>query len=374
MEKPESEKLYRGISHISDTIIEAAGTTVAPKRAGILWLRRAGSLAAAFVAAVALLFAVNAAFPAFAEELPLVGGLFRYLNQDAKETDFNAPNLSMIAEHMAPVEDAETATLEGGMRFTVKEAYYDGMTLYCAAELVTALDPNKENTDWNYQISINGVPLDFDYTTHLRDCVKTGENTNVNDAMSTKIPTEFQPKTPGDIRVRIEAEFYRYGEEKTVYDTHSQPITELTPASLGKAAVEFTAKYDPVNAVKITTPAEQNGIKLLSFSSALASTSVTIEYPEEMRVYGDDGTNTADVGVALYLEDGTKVTPQMGEGRNGSAPNTLSYTQVCEGVPYGTKELTVKVHQQNFQKVFGRNTLVAEFLVDLEAGTVTPKD
>ncbi len=80
MQKIDSIRLFEGITYIDQELIEAAQGPAHKKRGNVVWLGRAGALAASFMFAAAVLLFVNAAFPAFAESLPIIGQVFRQLN------------------------------------------------------------------------------------------------------------------------------------------------------------------------------------------------------------------------------------------------------------------------------------------------------
>lgn len=328
--------------------------------------------AGAAAACIAALLTVNAAAPAFAEGLPGVGELFRAINHHNSGDFYNAENLSDIEERMVPVTDAVSTTQEGDMKFSVKEAFYDGMSLYCAAELETELDPNAENTDWQYEIYIDGKKLDFDYRNFGRKWIKTEENTYASDAMSTKIPAEFRPEVPGDVRVKVEAVFWDMSRREPYTDLDGEKANKILSEKLGAATAEFTAKYDPSRTVEVTGDAEQNGVKFVSLVSTPASTSVTVDVPREMAGYYGDKSSS----VGLYLENGGKVELNAGETR-GSARSPLYWqeTQSGEGIPEGETRVIVKVEVFDSATPFSwKGETVAEFIVDLEEKTITPKE
>ncbi len=331
------------------------------KRRKNLWVKMTAVGAAA---CVAVLLAVNTAFPAFAENLPGVGVLFRIINQHNSEDFYNAENLSSVQARMAPVTDAVSYTREGDLKFTVKEAFYDGLTLYCAAELQTELDPNAGQTDWEYQIYINGKKLDFNYANFWRNWVKSGENTYVNDSMSTKIPAEFRPEQPGDLRVKVEAAFWDMSHTEEKVDGDAKVISQM----LGEAVTEFTARYDPSSTVEIAGEAEQNGVKFISLVSTPASTSICVDVPREMAGYYGD--RTASVG--LYLENGKKVELNSGETRDSdTSPLYVRETNSGEGIPEGETKVIARV--DSFDAA-GQKEVLAEFVIDLEQKTVMPRE
>ena len=56
-------RLFEGITYIDPAFVEEANKPLERKPAHIIWLKKAGALAAAFLFVVAVLFSINAAFP-----------------------------------------------------------------------------------------------------------------------------------------------------------------------------------------------------------------------------------------------------------------------------------------------------------------------
>lgn len=349
--------------------IETSGAVTVKKRRGLrATLASVGAMAACIVA----LLTINAAFPAFAESIPGLGGLFRAINEHNRPYTFNGENVSRVEERMAPVSEVKTATGEGGLSFAVQEAYYDGKYLYCAAQIETALDPNAEKTEWEYQIYINGVKLDFDYRPFGREWVKTGENTYANDEMSTQIPEEFRPETPGDIQVKYEVTFYDHSHTLPPDDPNEPDVVEIVPEVLASATAEFTAKYDPGETIEFESTAEQNGVKLLSFSTSPSSTEVVMDVPHEVSGYVE-GTYA---NIVLFCMDGKQINLNSGSGADSDlTPGQSSKMgNSGEGVPRGEKKVVAMLMYAKDKEWMGEGEVAAEFTIDLEEKTAAPSE
>jgi len=321
-----------------------------PGRRG--WRLAAGAAAACLVCA----FTLFTLAPSVADAIPGLGRLFHAANQGTG-TVYNQQNLEWIQAHMQNVTDCVSTTQEGDLCFAVKEAYYDGKYLYCVAQIETALDPNDPGVSWSYQMKINGRDVDFDYTNSSKRWAKTGENTYVNDGISFPVPVEYRPEEPGDIQVEYQAEFYRLGEEKTVSDTHGQPVTELTTSTLGKATAAFTAPYDPDGIIEVKTEAEENDVRLLSFTASPAGTELILDTPHS------DSPWSAGVelksGGRIFMDSSSTFASAFSEERS-------TLMESGESVPYGEKAVVVTVSCGNRR--------AAAFEVDLENRTVTVGD
>lgn len=321
-----------------------------PRRRG--WRLAAGAIAACLVCAFTLFTLV----PSAAEAIPGLGRLFHAANQGTG-TVYNQENLEWIQAHMQNVTDCVSTTQEGDLSFAVKEAYYDGKYLYCVAQIETALDPNDPDTAWSYQMKINGRDVDFDYTNSMKAWAETGENTYVSDGVSFPVPMEYRPEEPGDIQVEYQAEFYRLGEEKAVSDTHGQPVGEIETSTLGRATAAFTAPYDPDGVIEVKTEAEENGVRLLSFTASPAGTELILDTP-----YSDSPWSAG-----VELKSGGRVTMNS-ESEFASAFSEERRTLMASGesVPYGEKAVVVTVSCGNRK--------AAQFQVDLENKTVAVGD
>lgn len=285
-----------------------------------------------------------------------LGRLFQLITKNDHSNDYNFDNLSVITQHMTPVENQITKTLAGDMKFSIREAYYDGMTIYCVGEIETKNDPNARQTDWNYDISVNGIPLDFNYSLRSRAWIKTEEGTYINDSLSTKVPAEFRPSDLKDIRVKYTATHYSYKEEGD----------SLGAGDLGKASAEFTVSCTD-DAVSISAPAEQKGIKFLYLCTSPATTEISMEVPKKLAGFDPDLLSS----IALTTEDGKPITLNTGESRESREdPNNCDQlTYSGEAIPQGVTKLIATLWTSDTSN--GSSTATASFQIDLEKKTVT---
>ncbi len=308
--------------------------------------KRALALAAAAILILSLTIGVGAT-GAF-------GRLFSFITQKDKPGDYNADNLDLIAEHMEPVTDEVTATQKGGLKFSVREAYYDGMTLYSVGEIETETDPNADYTSWDFDVFINGVKIDFDFSLISREWVKTEDGKYISDAISTKIPGEYRPEGAGDIRVKYVATHYSYG-------------GEYGSTELGIASSEFTVAFNDEK-VSISETVMQNDIKFRYYSSSLATTEICMDVPRELAGY--DSGIFSDIG--LLTEDGRCITLNTGitTYSDEDPDHYWRLTYSGEAVPEGVTQLIAQIitYDETNQSV----TVTAEFCIDLVEKSVSP--
>ncbi len=314
--------------------------------------KKAGKRALTFALAAALIFTLTIGVGAAGG----LGRLFSLITQNDGSDAYNGDNLELIAERMEPVTGEITSTQKGNLKFSVKEAYYDGMTLYCASEIETDIDPNAEETDWNFDIYINGVKLDFDYTLNARRWVKSEDGKYISDSMSTKIPDEFRPKGTGDIRVKYVATHYSYGGENGNGD-------------LEAASSEFTVACRD-DAVNIAETVMQNDVKFRYLRSSTATTEVCMDVPVEL------SENNPDIscGISLSTEDGKYISLNTGiEDYSDEEPE--KYSQLIysgEAVPEGVTTLIAQLNAYDTSD--NSNTVAAKFRIDLVEKSVVPID
>ncbi len=300
---------------------------------------RAAAGAAACLVCAFILFTLA---PSVADAIPGLGRLFHAANQGMGEV-YNQQNLEWVQAHMQNVTDCVSTTKEGDLNFSVKAAYYHVKYLYCVAQIQTALDPNDPDAHWGYQMKIDGHDVDFDYTSSCKKWVETGENTYVNDGISFAVPTEYRPEEPRDIQVEYQALFYN------LIDAGQE---DLERGVLGQATAAFTAPYDPDGIVEVTTGAEENGVRLLSFTASPAGTELVLDVPGDLWSAGVEKKS----GGRITMNNGREFDSVFSEERR-----TLIVSG--ESVPYGEKAVVVFAEDSEDRPA-------AAFEVDLENRTV----
>lgn len=141
MSKWDSTKLYNGISYIRPELIEEADFPPQKEYHSVIWMKWCGRVAASFVATVALLCSVNAVFPAFAEELPLIGGIFAQFNdRTGKDVPENVNQAVIDRAEPVEVSQAPTTNADSSVNISVQEASCDGLVLNLAFSMTCTDD------------------------------------------------------------------------------------------------------------------------------------------------------------------------------------------------------------------------------------------
>lgn len=141
MSKWDSTKLYNGISHIHLELIEEASVSPKKEKQKVVWLAWCGRVAASFVAAVAILCSVYAVFPAFAEELPFIGGIFAQFNgRTGKDVPENVNQAVIDRAESVEVSQAPITNADSPVNISVQEVSCDGLVLNLAFSMTCTED------------------------------------------------------------------------------------------------------------------------------------------------------------------------------------------------------------------------------------------
>lgn len=267
MEKIDKVRLFEGITYIDPAFVDEANEPLKKRCSNIIWLKKAGALAASFVFAAAILLSINAAFPAFAENLPLIGEIFRQLNSIGS----NAPSYDGVVQAVG--ESAEN----NQFKVTVTEAYCDGEYVFFALRLQPK-DTKllKMETLYTEEDTGNGVPgwsVSINGESHgctLPVFARKGAYFESN-------PIRIAFSTEQDDPIQVEAVIGNlFGRTQEAVDANldGQAIS-LEPVCLS-FDLPVNTGYNRQEAVQ---NAETGGLKLQSWSSSPSKLSVTLAYP-----------------------------------------------------------------------------------------------
>ncbi len=128
-------------------------------------LRRLSFSVSAVAAVMVLLIGTNALFPAFAESLPFIGGVFEAFNQGAVSDNMRDAQNS-LNNYAVPAEENTVQVPAGGLgqspvNISVDQVYYDGVFVY--AGLIMEVDGCSDtvySNNWGkyYNVLLNGDP------------------------------------------------------------------------------------------------------------------------------------------------------------------------------------------------------------------------
>lgn len=330
---------------------------VPAKKKHFHWGRAA---AAAAACAVVALGSVNLAVPAVAEQLPMVGSLFSWLNRGGQEdyTSLHSEQLNKYAETVeATAESADTP-----YTLTLGQVFNDGDWLRISLMLTAeddslagfnAIGPSEEavkkalqNGGGQYGTLVldNGMELNGAVSFEKRDdrTFVTGINYELflaHDDLAGHTAT----LTLSDLVACNKSILETDGQSYWHYDYADQ-----TPLP-GSYTLTFTIpEVSDAGVRTVDTPMEQNGITLQSVTATPAATKVMLSFPPEQHW----------VNVKLYTADGTELKHERGEGgwwTDGSwtaDPSDFDNADQCtkasydyfDAVPENCHSLTVKVY------------------------------
>ena len=335
-----------------------------------------GRVAAAAAACVAVgLGSVNFAAPAVAEQLPVVGSLFSWLNRGGQD-DYVSLQSEQLNKYAETVEStAETA--DSPYTLTLGQVFNDGDWLRISLMLTSeddslagfnAIEPSQDavekavldaNTQYGTLVLDNGNMLSggIDFEKRDEHTFVTGLNYELflaHDDLAGHTAT----LTLSDLVACNKSIVETDGKSYWHYDYADQ-----TPLP-GTYTLTFTIPEASDAGVRtMSTPVEQDGITLQSIKATPAATKVLLTFPPEQHW----------VSVKLYTADGTELGHERGEGGwwvNGdwaadpadtdhpdqSAKASRDY---FDAVPESCRSLTIRVYD------WDTNAELTTFSVDL---------
>ena len=335
-----------------------------------------GRVAAAAAACMAVgLGSVNFAAPAVAEQLPVVGSLFSWLNRGGQE-DYTSLHSEQLNKYAETVE-ATAETADSPYTLTLGQVFNDGDWLRISLMLTTeddslagfnAIEPSQDavekavldaNTQYGTLVVDDGNMLSGAIDFEKRDdhTFVTGINYELfltHDDLAGHTAT----LTLSDLVACNKSILETDGKSYWHYDYADQ-----TPLP-GSYTLTFTIPEASDAGVRtLPAPVEQDGITLQSVTATPAATKVLLSFPAEQHW----------VNVRLFTEDGTELGHERGEGGwwvNGdwaadpadadqpdqSAKASRDY---FDAVPESCRSLTIRVYD------WDTNAELTTFSVDL---------
>ena len=335
-----------------------------------------GRVAAAAAACMAVgLGSVNFAAPAVAEQLPVVGSLFSWLNRGGQE-DYTSLHSEQLNKYAETVE-ATAETADSPYTLTLGQVFNDGDWLRISLMLTTeddslagfnAIEPSQDavekavldaNTQYGTLVVDDGNMLSGAIDFEKRDdhTFVTGINYELfltHDDLAGHTAT----LTLSDLVACNKSILETDGKSYWHYDYADQ-----TPLP-GTYTLTFTIpEVSDAGVRTMDTPEEHNGITLQSVRATPAATKVLLSFPAEQHW----------VNVRLFTEDGTELGHERGEGGwwvNGdwaadpadadqpdqSAKASRDY---FDAVPESCRSLTIRVYD------WDTNAELTTFSVDL---------
>ncbi len=322
-----------------------------------------------------LMFGINAAFPAFAENLPGIGRFFQ-----SNSGPFSSTGKSPVGKFLDTYDQVQTVNVSassGQYTLDVLDAFCDGEMVSFSMDLGIpqegsenyswlAINGGYDEPDKNPSVTVNGKRIFLDSynsgvlyaqgnghfvgsaTFHLPQSQKHGEKLSIE----LSIPTAWArvASAKGGIG---ETEFLPY--EPGLHATFNVTVD----ASLNKS---FSCQAE-----------DGSGTVIHAVESTPFRTGITLTFP----YFGfRDGTGAVGDPVLLTL-DGQEIDFSLNESSSWDGPGdydpffTQKEAQDCTlyfaGVPAGTQQFVFRIYEDK-----RKGTVLSEFTIDLESKTVTP--
>ena len=356
MQKIDNIRLFEGISHIDPAYIEEANAPLERREANIIWLKKIGALAASFLFAAAILLSINAAFPAFAERLPLIGEVFRQLNSLG----------SNASSYEGMVQNVGVSAENGQYSVTVTEAYCDGEYVFFALrlrakdagllEMETLQTEEAADGAPGWSVALNGESGGLVYT--LPVFTRKGESFD-SDPIKAALPEGIDMDSPVHVEVTIgslsgRTEGNGGGGGQIVSD---EPVCLSFDLEMNTGHNRHEAGLN----------AGTDGLELRGWSCSPSKLSVTLAYP----YFDAAGVRaSARTGDGLELGEDLREWGDFGDGRYGFGDTAV---QECSfvGPPDGTGTVVVTVYRDGPGERTDGAAVFGEFTIDLESGDVS---
>ncbi len=277
-------------------------------------LRRLSFSVSAVAAVMVLLIGTNALFPAFAESLPFIGGVFEAFNQGAVSDNMRDAQNS-LNNYAVPAEENTVQVPAGGLgqspvNISVDQVYYDGVFVY--AGLIMEVDGCSDtvySNNWGkyYNVLLNGDPQvqwdeetgDYASAEGFAETTASGWWQKVEDGKyisqrGFRVPEKYQNLDYLDVTLCSQG-----------IEDGAAGLTRMinsTPFQL-----RFAVEKNETVVQNIHGPLEINGVTFLSAEASPAGSIFSFEvsgrYNNPLRVIRfDDGRSLGDAGAGKTAE------------------------------------------------------------------------
>ena len=359
------EMIDRKLRQVYAELPEEVPTRKRPKM-GRVWKSALGTVSA-LAAAFVLLLGVNGLNPALAEGLPLVGGIFRLINNTQGWANLDTTQ-SAVQQYAEPIEGVEVQVPAGGllekpMTVAVREAYFDGEFLYAGLTMKIDEKVGLYNKVFpGFDILINGDSMigynegggrgydaeGFAVMDEIRPWVYQESGVYISQ-VAFRVPEQYQELEQVEITLQYNG--------IQVYNSAWDTCVNSTPFSLS-----FTVERNDVQSRRIDSDLEVNGIRLVSAVATPAGSAYTVDFSDRY-VHAPYLGATASHGP--QFEDGCalgargRVVPQILE--NGMTRETTIFGGVQES---DSRKVVYTVFDKN-----GSHEYEAVFILDFQNGT-----
>lgn len=334
------------------------------------------SVAAAFLFLVLL----NSAFPALAESIPGLGGIFRTLNYKFG-LGSNLPTYENLIQPVNVTSGSKSCEI------TVREAYSEGENIFLSLQLKSA-DEGINSAKWlstvyHYDEALEGYRKEYSAAVNgeqaemTKEIIFTKEGEIFECAAVIRLPHEAAEGEKLHVELQIDAlRGLREGTVMRAYPNETTPEVEITEPVL----LSFDVTADTSRNTQGEAGVTVDSVAFESYESTPSCFRATLSYP----CIGGVVYDFPDFGwVEAHTEDGTLL--DRVSGKDGASPSaeelsvgdTVTHTASFSGVPEGTRQVIITLYNNQPRGesigdwvdggVIG-SCVFAEFTLDLETG------
>lgn len=336
------------------------------------WITAATALAASFL----MVFGVNAAFPAFAESMPVIGQMFRSINGNSHAASLKMGK-SVLGANVAdslttPIDVSQTS---GDYTLTVQNAFCDGETMTVALDMTgpaEVLEQIEYTVVDSISLSVNGEEAGFltgmgDGSSNDIFFSPNGEG-KLAGAFVCRLPAPAENEETLHVSLAMNG---FSGKDRKTKDYADNPIS-MDGADFD---LSFTLAVDTTHNHDFECPTEDNGVKLLSVHATPVRTRFKVTLPVELANRTD--APITDWEPALYLPEGVKITHNrrltFPEGYDYGTQEEQTVDMTFDGLPEGTETVVLRIYENTYQKTpDSPRAVYCEFTVDLQSGSANP--
>lgn len=313
------------------------------------WISSLSAVAACFL----LLFGTNAAFPAFAENLPIIGGFFQRINSSYSEA-FSSAKTKQGTHAGEYAEPVNVSVESGEYHMNVESAFCDGH-LFTFSMRITAPVEVVKDLEYafpeNRSATVNGVEAKtvVHSSIHFWPTENPGE---LLGAMLFLLPEAVDNGT--ELSVSLALSNFR-GKDIAVKSSKDLPIIfEGTDFRL-----DFTVTADTGSNVEFDCHVEDNDMILNHVEITPIRSHLNMFMFPKM------------VAPVLYLPNGTPLFHNSNcDTETGDYATGFTKEIFFDGVPSGTEQVILRIEQSLNHDPTAE--ILAEFTIDLKNGTAAP--
>lgn len=267
-----------------------------------------------------------------------------------------------LSPAVSPAPSASPGPGDGLLDYTVRKAVLEGNDLCLSLQIKTdQIDLAADTTQWYYSLTLNGEELSEyqgDSLDTFRRWEAFGEDTYHNEDIVIPLPESVTASLTGKVSAVLNLTI-------TDLSRGEDLLWQIFPK------LEFT--LDCGRRDVDLSQAEQNGVRMLSFSADPEKTAAVLSVPAEVGI-STPSTGAYEIDAQLFRENGENILSHINMvDPYELSPERVKLTAEFEGIPQGDEKTVLTLMEyEGAPGCVGR--VVAEFTIDLEQGTASPSE